>query len=398
MPWTLSTEVETVLRAAAEASLPRAVCAGAALRQAICDRSARYTTARERMGAPLPAQARAADLAAHALFFAVADAAKIMVPLAELHGRGLLPTAGTLRVLDVGAGPGAMTLGTLDFLHRVGSRAAVSVHAVDRDGDALDILRRAVSDLAARWHMQVSVTTASADLTRTPPAAEGYDLVLAGSVLNEIEPEGRQALLAAMIDATANATGEQGSVIVIEPALRETARDLHLLRDQVMAEGRAHVFAPCVRRETPCPTLEDEGDWCHEDRPVVLPERTAQMSVATGLRSHGLKFAYLTLRRSPDAQVAALPPGSCALRVVSQLRSSKGKHECYVCGDQGRLLVRLLRRNRNPANRDFERVRRGDVLIAPAARAAGGDVAREERIMLMRADADADAEEGGDRR
>lgn len=347
------------------------------LRQAVMARSLRYTSERETMGAPLPAGNRSADLAAHALFFAVADAAKIMVPLAELHGRGLLPAREPLRVLDVGAGPGAMTLGTLDFLHRIGCRSAIEVHAVDRDRDALDILRLAVADVAARWGMNVTVTAASADITGMPADARTYDLVLVGSVLNELDQARRWDVLSVLIDGV----HEAGALIVIEPALRETARDLHALRDRVLEEGRAHVFAPCVRQGTPCPMLADERDWCHEDRPVVLPERTAQMAAATGLRGHGLKFSYLVLRRTAAHQVEVPPGAGHAARVVSQLRNSKGKRECFVCTDAGRQPVRLLRRNRSTANRDFERVRRGDVLVMGRT---GGDLERDEQLVLVR--------------
>ena len=378
MHWDVSTDVEAALRNAAGQVLEPAACAGSVLRQAVIERSLRYTSEREHMGARLPASTRPADLAAHALFFAVADAAKIMIPLAELHGRGSLPEHGTLRVLDVGAGPGAMTLGTLDFLRRIGCRSAVEVHAVDRDREALDILRLAVADVAARWDMDIEVTTASADITATTPAgAAAYDLVLVGSVLNELDPEKRWDVLSGLIDAV----HEAGALIVIEPALRETARDLHALRDRILEQGRAYVFAPCVRQGSPCPMLADERDWCHEDRPVVLPERTAQLATATGLRIHGLKFSYLVLRHAAARQVAVQPGAGSAARVVSQLRNSKGKRECFVCTDAGRHLVRLLRRNRSTANRDFERVRRGDVLVMGRV---SGDLERDEQVVLMR--------------
>jgi ribosomal protein RSM22 (predicted rRNA methylase) len=376
--WNISPDVEAVLWSATQQVLPPALCTGATLRQAVIDRSRRYTGERLDVGAPLSGREHDADLAAHALFFAPADAAKILIPLAELHGRGLVPR-GPLRILDVGAGPGAMTLGALDFLHRSGHRAAISVHAVDRDRDALRIFRQAVSELGARLHAEVAVAVEQVDLGASRGSAAGADLILVGSVLNELGPARSRALLAELLGVL----DPGGALIVIEPALRETARALHELRDFAVTETAAHVFAPCVRQVAPCPALADEDDWCHEDRPVQLPERTAKLAATTGLRSHGLKFAYLVLRLASDPLV---PAAERAARVVSQPRRSKGKRECFACSDSGRTLVRLLKRHRSAANRDFERVRRGDVLIAGAAARGplAGELTAAQEVIVAR--------------
>jgi ribosomal protein RSM22 (predicted rRNA methylase) len=376
--WTISPDVEAVLWNATQQVLPPALCSGGTLRQAVIDRSRRYTEERVAVGAPLSGREHDMDLAAHALFFAPADAAKIQIPLAELHGRDLLPDR-PLRILDVGAGPGAMTLGALDFLHRNGHRAAISVHAVDRDRDALRIFRQAVSELGARLDREVTVTVEQVDLSAQRVPTAGADLILIGSVLNELAPARGRAMLTELLGVLA----PDGALIIIEPALRETARALHELRDFAVTEAGAHVFAPCVRQAAPCPALEHENDWCHEDRPVQLPERTAKLAANTGLRSHGLKFAYLVLRRARDPLV---PEPERAARVVSQPRRSKGKRECFACSENGREPVRLLKRNRSAANRDFERVRRGDVLIAGegAGGPLAGDLTGAQHVIVWR--------------
>lgn len=376
MPWTISPDVEAVLWNATQQVLPPAQCAGATLRQAVIDRSRRYTGERASVGAPLAGREHDADLAAHALFFAPADAAKILVPLSELHGRGLVPE-GPLRVVDVGAGPGAMTLGALDFLHRVGHDGPISVHAVDRDRDALRIARQAGSMLGARLGLALAISVEPLDLATQRVPAAGAHLILAGNVLNELAPARRRTLVAELLAELDPA----GALIIIEPALRETARALHELRDVAVTELGAHVFAPCVRQAAPCPALADEDDWCHEDRPVQLPERTAKLAATTGLRSHGLKFAYLVLRRDREPLV---DEPERAARVVSQPRRSKGKRECFACSEHGRALVRLLKRNRSAGNRDFERVRRGDVLVSAAGAPPAGDLTAAQAITVLR--------------
>src|SRR5262245_60654165 len=180
MPWIVPDELEEVVRAAARAALGDGPLATAALTRAIIDRSRRYTTERDR-----PAADRAGDLAARALFFTIADAMKIAIPLGELARRGALPAARPLRIVDLGAGCGAMSLGAIAQLatdelaaDRDAPALAIDILAIDRDGAALAIARAALADLAARRGIAARIDTRDDDVTRARlPAA---DLIVLG--------------------------------------------------------------------------------------------------------------------------------------------------------------------------------------------------------------------------
>jgi ribosomal protein RSM22 (predicted rRNA methylase) len=343
MTWIVPPELEIAVYAAAREVLGDAPLATAALTRAIVDRSERYTSDRDRLAKPAD---RTADLAARAVFFTIADAIKIAIPLGELRGRDALPAP--LRVLDVGAGCGALTLGLLATVS-----GPVAITALDRDADALAIAKRAV-----HAYRGVELDTRTADVTKAtlPPA----DLVVIGTLLNELPAAARLPL----VERALRAMSDAGAVILVEPALRDTTRALHELRDAILARELAHVFAPCTRRGAPCPMLANEADWCHEDRAVKLPPRTAELARLTHLRDGNLKFSYLVLRRAPAPLVAA---GGTAWRVVGAPRAPKGKVELDGCSDAGLVPIRLLRRHRTPANRDVERAHRGDVLVIDRA-------------------------------
>ncbi len=340
--------------AAARAELGDAPLATGALARAIVDRSLRYTSERERLAAPVD---RAGDLAARAAFFTVADAMKIAVPLAELAGRGALPERRPLRVVDLGAGCGAMSLGLVAALAGEPG-ASLEILAVDHDAAALAIAAAAIRDLAAASGASAAITVHAADAARAPLGEA--DLVVIGSLLNELPAA--EALAA--VERALAAIADDGAVIVIEPALRDTSRALHELRDAILGRGTGHVFAPCTRRGAPCTALADPDDWCHEDRPLRLPPRTAELARLTHLRDGGMKFSYLVLRAQPASLV---PEGGEAWRVVGVPRPGKGKLEVIGCGDRGRVPIRLLRRRRSEANRALERAERGDVLVVDAA-------------------------------
>jgi ribosomal protein RSM22 (predicted rRNA methylase) len=248
--------------------------------------------------------------------------------------------------------------------------------AVDRDRAALAIFEDAAGHLGQALGRRIVIERRAELLrdTRLEPAT--YDLVVAGNVLNELDPASRLALVERALAGLADG----GALILIEPALRQTTRDLHRVRDDVLAAGLAHVFAPCTRATAPCPALARERDWCHEDRPLALPPRAARLAQATGLRDSGMKFSYLVLRRAADPLVAA--PARAALRVVSEPKRLKGRRECIGCGDSGWVSLRLLSRRRSAANRAYERLRRGDVVLIDRADPGDGirDIREDEQV------------------
>jgi len=343
--------LEDAVYAAVQHVVGEAALATAPLTRAIVDRSRRYTSERDKLSAKSEG-----DLAARAAFFTIADAMKIAVPLGELANRGAIPARRPLRVVDLGAGCGALSLGLVASLESDATGGAMfELLLVDGDLDALRIAAGALRELSAHHATMVSITTRVADVTTTaiPPA----DLILAGSVLNELPVTERLPLVERALAALA----PDGALILIEPALRDTSRALHQLRDAALAAG-AHVFAPCTRQGAPCPMLASPDDWCHEDRPLTLPPRTAELARLTHLRDSGMKFSYLVLRKQP----LRLVDREHAWRVVSEPLSSKGKLEIHGCSDAGRVPLRLLRRNRSEANRAFEKAHRGDVVVTDA--------------------------------
>jgi ribosomal protein RSM22 (predicted rRNA methylase) len=374
----LSADFEAALWRVAAARLPAAQLRPRVLGAAIVELSRRYTRDRGQLQA-------AADpdlLAARLLFFAASDAPKALVPLAELACGAAGPAARPQRVLDLGAGTGAMSLGLLAFLRAPGAPAEVEITAVDQDRAALELGAAAVAEVAPllgpvrlRFAARLGDARREAELPAGP-----FDLVLAGSVLNELWPAEPDHLVrrAALAEALCRRLAPDGALVLVEPALREVARDLGWVRAEMLATGRS-VFAPCPH-EGPCPLLARERDWCHEARQVASPPRLAELGRLTGLRHAEVRFAYLTVRAGPGLAVARGAPW----RVVSHPLPGKGKQVLDVCGAGRRVRLELLHRDRRPGNAAFDEAGRGDGLVVlpppgPTAVVRLGPDARVER-------------------
>jgi hypothetical protein len=332
------------------------------------------------------------------------DVPKGAAAVRELVATGALGGPATLRVLDIGAGLGATTWGVVRALEAAGTSAGVEATWVDGDARALEVASSLVRAREARKPpeggprvvLQVETLARRLDALDDLPR---FDLVLVGQVLSELDvgeseetrAERHAKLLGVWLDRRVE---PHGSLVVIEPALRDRSRHLHRVRDALVATG-ATVFAPCLH-SAPCPALVRDTDWCHEDLTVDLPPWLAPVARAAGLRREGLTFSYAVFRKDGRRLGDAVPLEAAAtratrLRVVSGAIPSKGKREAFLCGElaspDGRVVVRArtmrLDRDASPTNGAWDRIARGDVLtIDPAPELDRPRVGRGARVSL----------------
>jgi ribosomal protein RSM22 (predicted rRNA methylase) len=287
-------------------------------------------------------------------------------PISYLQARGVLSELPRRprTVLDLGSGPGPLAFAALDA-------GAAEVTACDRARPALaaarELARLAGQPLSTRpWnptHLQPLAGLAGA---RAP------DLITLGHVLNELwKGEGAEERRAALLAEAARTLAPGGSLVVIEPALRDTSRALLRVRDLLVAGGLA-VRAPCLFRGA-CPALLKETDWCHAERAIDPPALVAQIGRAAGLRKEAVKMSYLVL--APPGEPWAEPPAGEVFRIVSEPLAGKGRLRYMGCGPAGRKGLALQEKHVGDANRRFERLRRGDVVALEGVEPRGDGLA-----------------------
>ena len=290
-------------------------------------------------------------------------------PISYLQARGILselprrPRA----VLDLGSGPAPVAFAALDA-------GAAEVVAADRSARALAAAR----SLAAAAGEPIS--TREWNPARGAPLAElagarRFDLVTMGHVVNELFPgPDADARRAGLLEQALELVAPGGSLVVFEPALRDTSRALLRVRDLLVARGYA-VRAPCLFRG-PCPALLRETDWCHAERPIEPPPIVAQLGKAAGLRKEAVKMSYLVL--APRGEGWASPPAGRVFRIVSEPLASKGRLRYMGCGPEGRVGLSLQEKHVTEANRRFGELLRGDVVEIAGAEPRGDGLALGE--------------------
>lgn len=304
------------------------------------------------------------------LYFLPVNALKV----ASLLSQSDLSLRPEITILDVGSGPGTGLLGTLLYLERLFAprKGAVRIQLrwilVDQNRAVLDDASRLHEDVLAswreihpEWEVDSKVQTVPVDLMRggLPKALQdvGADLILCLNLLSEL-PEGKRIFLLERLLKKSLRPG--GRVLVMEPALQKTTRDLMQVRDDLLARGSATVLAPCLHQEA-CPMLAaNRRDWCHTYLEWGRPAWIEKMDRLAGIRKDYLKCSYLILGKEEISKCS-----NDLWRVVSGHLNSRGKSELLLCGPGGLpnlLRVMRLDRDRSAANRVFDEVQRGDLV------------------------------------
>ena len=332
---------------------------------------------------------------AYLAYYLPVNLPKLAVPLARWLALRPGAFAGRpLRVVDLGSGPGTMLLGLCDFVTRLPENerpTALELVAIDEHAENLRDASRLVAELEridprvppVRFEaLRLDVVADRRDLFPLAVARGRFDLAILANVLCEVAGEraGGNDPATALVEAVAaDLLAPTGAIVVIEPALRRTARDLEQVRDRLLTECGLVAVAPCLD-QGPCPALLKERDWCVSALAWEPPRWIAEIDRRIGLRKEALKLAYLVLAKEPLP-----PPGSGVWQVVSDVLDLKGELRIFLCGEGRWLVVRHLKRRGREIAAELRRLRRGDLvevagLVAKGALFEPGPDARFRRL------------------
>ena len=292
---------------------------------------------------------------AYLLYYTTCNLLKIHHPMSELGKSGFFNRHRELRMLDIGSGTGTMILGASLWLNEHYPQSQLHFTAWDQSDQAL----RTFEGFYTKFAWNYKVQAMHMDLENGISSEEKYHLITGGNVINELTEQGEGHF----VDILERNLSPEGSVILIEPALRVASRRLLQLRDRLLQKGW-FVYAPCFTFK-PCPALVDPGDWCHHD---IRWERPAFIAVIDEMIGHirkSLKFSYLILSRQ-DIHLSdyVFPDRNFTnqFRVVSDRFNEKGRRRVYLCNDHGRCECLKNKRDHSDKNEVFDELELYDIV------------------------------------
>lgn len=211
------------------------------------------------------------------------------------HGK----KTGSIKLADLGAGPGTATIAFLLWLldQRLKEFPKVEADWFDMNRSIMEDGKKIVDKLVEAYPQmkdKVEIRLHASLWAKAPKILpESLSLVLMGNVLNEtvISSQTQQTWL----DLLEKSSG--GGVLILEPAARRPSQLLSRLRDEfleigAMAPFSSSIWGPCLHAGR-CPFAEGR-DWCHFSVPARIPGQWfAEFSKGLGSERQWLKYSYL---------------------------------------------------------------------------------------------------------
>ncbi|ESS06899.1 MAG: methyltransferase domain protein [uncultured archaeon A07HB70] len=242
--------------------------------------------------------------------------------LDRLAEAGLLPRR--LRVLDVGAGVGGPALALFDCLP---DGCVVDYHAVEASAAAADCFEALVDPpRGAR-------TVVHREPIESFDAGGPYDLVLCANVLSELDDP--VAVARALFEYVA----DDGTVVALAPADRDTATGLRAVERALVDEGPGTVFDPTLRLWPDAAPADD--CWSFDvgrslDPPGVQRDLDAQGAGGPGdgtFVNGAVRYAYALVRRDGTRRAG--------IRAERSRHARLGESERHVTKRVDTLVVKL---------------------------------------------------------
>ena len=336
------------------ASLPRTLILPDDLHAAIARALAAVPPARWVREAQLLSDRYRAPRTAPAVPLATGEAqalgyAALILPATYAQLRGALaataariPGWAPATLLDLGSGPGtALWAATAQWPSLRALAAWEREPALIALGLSMARASQALAVRTAKWERLDlrALERASARMS------EQFDVVVLGHVLNELDAESQQQVVAAAWQRTA------GLLLIVEPGTSAAFDVVRVARDQLLGLG-AHTIAPCAH-DQPCPI---QNDWCHFPQRLKRPEFQRRAREASSEWEES-KFAYAAVARfAPRAPIWG--------RVIREPTSNKAYAETLISTAGGVARYRGLKRYRD-AFRHIKRLEWGAALEQP---------------------------------
>lgn len=280
--------------------------------------------------------------------FVLTNVAKIKRCLVMVDS--LMPKRQSIRILDLGCGPGTALLAASEYIKTRLPSKEVFLVGIERSSKALEAAKELFSfALPKNHHVQLIRSDISNAFSLLKNSS--FDITIAANLLNELGE------IKTQVRTVKNFLSISGLLILLDPALKNTSRELMELRDLFLEQGLGSVLSPCTHQFA-CPMLiKNPRDWCHFYLEWQRPKLIEHLDRLTGLDHRYLKMSYCILNKKIGTLF-----NQNIWRAVSSPLISKGKREIFLCGNGKIIKVRRLDRNKTDSNRALSDVMRGDLV------------------------------------
>ena len=263
----------------------------------------------------------------------------------------------SVTILDVGSGPAPASTAICDHLSSSGIKS-IDLTLIDSSSKALDLAK----EIFRHDIPTASVKTIEANLQQNrPPLNKQYDIIVMSHALNElwIDKNDRIQLRADFLQKLSQYLKPQGILLISEPALLETSRNLIQVRD-ILVQNDFYIISPCQKSE-PCPALSSgPNHTCHAEIQWQPCEPVSSLARSAGLDRESVKMAFFAFTKTNSVPIQST---DSVYKVVSDgMLNKSGRIRYLLCDGEKRIPLSAKNGDLNARQNGFFNLRRYDTV------------------------------------
>ncbi|OGF63727.1 MAG: hypothetical protein A2Y62_03380 [Candidatus Fischerbacteria bacterium RBG_13_37_8] len=284
-------------------------------------------------------------------------------------------------IADIGCGIGASTFGTIEFFKAMKKDIVLHFDAIDYNKEPFELMREMSKD--SNYFRNTNFAFIHNDIEKIASrSGRKCDIIILSLVLGEIESK---ISIIALIRKLMKHLTETGMLIIIEPALQESSKNLILLRNKLISYN-VSILSPCLN-EQPCPLTYSAQHWCYREIAWTPPASMEYLNRKLFREINTLKFSYLVIANNTRKGCRGgpmRPPNKIdansdipfqaekeldlknlyAFRAISFPKKQKGEYIIKACDSSCTIrVIELLHKDITDANKQFLELSRGDLFF-----------------------------------
>ena len=229
-----------------------------------------------------------------------------------------------IRILDLGSGPAPATVALIDSIIDV-KNVQVEVTLVDSSEKALTLSKK----ILQKEFPDVEVKSVVCNFENTEVAlTENFDFIVSCHALNELWKNKTDCIekRSLFLEKVSDHLAQNGAIIICEPALLLTSRNLIKVRNTLLQKG-LNVISPCIftaeKKCLLCPVLQTENHTCHAEVKWTPVEPVASLAKEAGLDRESVKMTYFVFEKNNNVEVTndCVAKDEITGRIVSDRKS-----------------------------------------------------------------------------
>ena len=266
-------------------------------------------------------------------------------------------------VLDLGSGPAPVSAAVCDFL-AAANQNNVALTFCDWSAKAVALAQKFFSLAFPDVHTDSLVCNFEKSL---PDLGKNkYDIITASHTLNELwkDDDCKIEKRLAFVKYVAEHLSDGGYLILIEPALLKTSRELIAIRDILAVDTACGLtlVAPCLSSCSPCPALlQGESVTCHCEAGWTEVEPAASLAKAARLDRESVKMTYFVFQKN-RLQSKTVSTEGRALVVSDAMLNKAGRVRYVLCDGKKRFTLSAKKGDAVAAGKGFFDLRRYNVI------------------------------------